>query len=425
MNLWQIAWGYLWNRKLTTTLTILSVALAVGLISAVLTLRQEVDRRFAEEGQAFDLVVGAEGRGALELVLSCVYFIAAPYETIPYSEYERIKADTDFVQNAFPLTMGDNYLGYRIVGTDPALFDHKWVSTYSGEERRPFTLAEGRRFEKSMEAVVGAMAARKTGLKVGDTFIGDHGLIELPDEMADLKHSEHPYTVVGILEPSNSPFDRVIYTDTASTWSVHEHFVDEYEVVSAEHSGEEHTDEPRLTAVLVQLHTALDRDTYEKILQDRPNILAAIPVRIVAKFFSQFIEPLKMVLMSVGFLVVIISALSILIGLYMAIIQRKRDLAIMRALGASAAEIFGAVIIEAFWVTVLGIVFGWALGRFATYAVGLLLAEQYGFVISAIGISQAEIRAFASVALVGLLAGILPAWQAYDSDVAHDLADRQ
>jgi putative ABC transport system permease protein len=425
MNLWQIAWGYLWNRKLTTVLTILSVALAVGLISAVLTLRQEVDRRFAEEGQAFDLVVGAEGRGALELVLSCVYFIAAPYETIPYSEYERIKHDEEYVRNAFPLTMGDNYLGYRIVGTEPGLFDHTWESTYSGELRHPFALAEGRRFAAPMEAVVGAMAARKTGLEVGDTFIGDHGLIEMPEEMGDLKHTDHPYTVVGILEPSNSPFDRVIYTSLESTWHVHEHFEDEYATISAENAGEEHGHEPQVTAVLVQLKTPLDRFTYEKILQDRPNLLAAIPILIVENFFSQFIEPLKMVLMAVGYLVVIISALSILIGLYMSIIQRKRDLAIMRALGASSVEIFGAVIIEAFWVTMLGIVFGWALGRMATYCVGLLLANEYGFVISAIGISSAEMRAFASVAMVGLLAGILPAWQAYDSDVAHDLADRQ
>ena len=425
MSLWQIAWGYLWNRKLTTVLTILSVALSVGLISAVLTLRSEVDRRCQEEGQAFDLVVGAEGRGALQLVLSSVYFIDAPYETIPYSEYERIINDEEYVETAFPLTMGDSYRGFRIVGTVPALFDHTWESMYSDEKRKPFTLAEGKRFAAPMEAVVGAMVARKTGLEVGDTFISDHGLIELPVDLQDFSHADMPYTVVGILKPSNSPFDRVIYCSLESTWDAHEGYEDEYAVISAEASGEDHADEARLTAVLVQLKTPFDRDTYEKILQDRPNVLAAIPVRIVERFFSQFIEPLMMVLMAVGYLVVIISALSILIGLYMAIIQRKRDLAIMRALGASAPEIFGAVIIEAFWVTLIGIVCGWVLGRGATYCVGIMLANEYGFVINAVGISGGELRAFASVAMAGLLAGVLPAWQAYDSDVAHDLADRQ
>jgi len=126
-------------------------------------------------------------------------------------------------------------------------------------------------------------------------------------------------------------------------------------------------------------------------------------------------------MVAVGYVVVIISALSILIGLYLSIIQRRRDLAIMRALGASAYEIFGAVMIEAFLVTLLGIAFGWVIGKAVAYGLGLYMAQAYGFALAGLGTSSQELGFFGVVAIVGLVAGIVPAWQAYQTDVARDL----
>ncbi len=443
MSLWHIAWSYLWNRKLTTCLTIISVALAVGLISSVLSLRQQLEQRFAEEGQAFDLVVGPKG-SPLQLVLGSVYFMDSAIGRTPLHVYEDLKKDSDFVKAAFPIGLGDTYNGYRIVGTTPELLDHEWVG-FSGEVRKPFTLADGRKFESPQEAVVGSVAARKLGLQIGDEFESVHGSFAISEDLREFDHAEHPYKVVGILEPSGSPFDRAIYCSIESIWEAHGHGHDEHDDHGAhddhddhddhgahdDHAEDEgHTDEEldwsnSISAVLVQLHSATQRFEYEGYINEQTDAMAAVPIQIISDFFRDFLDPIKGLMMAVGYLVVVISAISILIGLYLSIMQRKRDLAIMRALGASSYEIFGAVIIEAFWVTTLGIAVGWLFGNVVTYLLGLKLAQEYGLVVAPFGLSSEEIRAFATVALVGLVAGILPAWQAYNSDVAHDLADRQ
>lgn len=448
MSLWHIAWSYLWNRKLTTVLTIVSVALAVALISSVLTLREETRKRFEEEGQAFDLVAGAKG-SPLQLVLSSVYFMDTPTGNIPHAEYEHLKNDTEYVKAAFPINMGDSYQGFRIIGTIPELFEHKWVSPVSGEERAPFQLAEGRYFEKPFQAVLGALVARQTGLKPGDTFISTHGFIAgLPEGFGGHSHANTPYTVTGIMKPSNSPYDRAIFCSLESVWQAHQHgpgeHHEEHGHAHAEENEGEHAHhhegeaeeeeaayqewsahpESMVTAVLLQLQSPALRFQYREIIREHTSVMAAIPINEIATFYDQFLGTAKLVLLAVGYLVVVISALSILIGLYLSILQRKRDMAIMRALGASSYEIFGSVLIEAFWVTLLGIAAGWLAGGLVSFGLGQYLAWRFGLAITAFSITHEHIAAFSAVALVGLLAGILPAWQAYHSDVAHDLADR-
>ncbi len=447
MSIWHIAWSYLWNRKLTTVLTILSVGLAVGLISAVLTLRAETQKRFEEEGQAFDYVIGANG-SRLQLVLSSVYFMDSPVGNIKYSDYLKFKNDTEYVAAAFPISMGDSYQGFRIIGTTRSLMNHTWKHPVTEEEKSPYALSEGQYFEKPMEAVVGYSAAIHGNLKVGQTFVGNHGMIELPDSLKLEDHANMPYTVVGILAPSNSPFDNAIYVTLDSVWNAHADHDDEADTHveeadthdhDADHThdhnhdhGEEEslTDEfhaapdAEVTAVLIQFHSPAYRLQYREHLDELGSYNGAVPIDEIAIFFEKILKPAKAMMMAVGYLVVVISALSILIGLYLSILQRKRDLAIMRALGASAYEIFGAVLIEAFLVTILGIISGWFIGQTITAMVGIVLARDYGFVITPFGITFEEINAFCTVGLVGLIAGILPAWQAYNTDIADDLADR-
>lgn len=441
MSLWHIAWGYLWNRKFTTFLTVLSVALAVALISSVLTLRDETRKRFEEEGQGFDLVVGAKG-SPLQLVLSCVYFMDTPTGNIPLSVYEQLKADTTYVKSAFPIAIGDTYENYRIVGTIPELFEHKWEDPLTDEVRHPFALAQGRIFEQDYEVVIGALVARQMGLSLDKTFISTHGFMKLPDFMGGHDHSSTPYRVVGILKPSESPYDRAIFCNLGSVWAAHgggdgHHDEDEHHAEPAAGEGKEaHAEESTpeyeewgkdpssmVTAVLLQMQSPAMRFQYKEKIRESTMAMATAPIDEVAKLFEQFLGTVKTVLLAVGYLVVVISALSIMIGLYLAILQRKRDLAIMRALGASRMEIFGAVVIEAFWVTLIGIVCGWLLGGAVTYALGLYLTDQYGLSISAFTATGEHWAAFATVALVGLMAGVAPAWQAYRRNVARDLAD--
>jgi putative ABC transport system permease protein len=395
MSLWHIAWSYLWNRKLTTIMTVISVALGVALISAVLTLREQTQKRFEEEGQAFDLVIGAKGN-PLQLVLSTVYFLDAPVGNIEKADIDKIRTMED-VTAAFPLAMGDTYKGYRIVGTVRELMDFKWG------DRHPYALAGGRYWEKPYEAVIGHGVAQDTGLKLGDTFTGMHGFVQSPNAH---DHKDKPYTVVGVMALSGTPNDRAIFCDIQSVWDVHEH-----------HASDE------VTAALVKLATPALRFEIKDKINKGYNVMAAVPVMEIQKLYDQLLGTAKAVLLAIGYLVVVISSMSILIGLYMAILQRRRDLAIMRALGATRGEIFGAVLIEAFWVTLLGLAVGWALGALTCKLLGLYLATKLGFHIAAVSLSADLVTAYSAVLLMGLIAGILPAWQAYRTDIARDLAE--
>ena len=410
MSLWHIAWSYLWNRKLTTSLTVLSVALGVGLIYSVLTLREETRKRFEEEGQMFDVVVGAKG-SPLQLVLSSLYFMDMPTGNIQLSDYETLKKSED-VTAAFPISLGDTYRGFRIVGISRDLFDYTWARATTGVTRKPFQLADGRFFEKPMEAVVGSTVARADGLKVGDTFVGAHGFTQFAQQE---EHAQFPYTVVGVLKPSDTPNDRAVFCNTESVWQVHK-----------EHDDDQGHKDPskEITAILIVLSSPTLRFQFVEQVNDTLNAMATIPINQIRNLYANVLGTVKSVLLSVGYLVVVISAISILIGLYLSILQRKRDLAIMRALGASATEIVGSVLIEAFLVTLLGIGAGWLLGNGVCWGIGLYLTKQYGLTIGVFGrLTMEEVAAFATVALAGLIAGILPAWQAYRTDVARDLAE--
>ena len=423
MSLWRIAWIYLWSRMLTTSLTILSVALAVGLISAILTLRNETRARFEEEQQAYDIVVGPPG-SPLQLVLNAVYFLDSPTGALPYSVYERLKAHKH-VEHAFPIGLGDTYKGFRIVGTDPAIFEYPWTSSVTGEDRFPFQIAEGRFFMGPLEAVVGYRVALNTGLEVGDRFTGTHGRIEFSSDIAEYDHSASAYEVVGILKPSGTSNDRAIFVDLQSVWDLHAHADEGSESgeVSASKNadGGDREEERLVTAVLIDLYSPAQRFSFMEYVMREYAATPAIPVVQILRLYNQILAPAVIIMMSVGYVVVIISALSILIGLYLSIIQRKRDLAIMRALGASAYEIFGAVMIEAFLVTVMGVAAGWILGKSVAFGLGMYMSRAYGFNIAGLGTSSEELGFFAIVAMVGLLAGIVPAWQAYRTDVARDL----
>ncbi|HPU97620.1 MAG TPA: ABC transporter permease [Candidatus Hydrogenedentes bacterium] len=406
MSLWHIAWSYLWNRKLTTALTILSVALGVGLIVSVLTLREETQRRFEQEGQAFDLVVGAKGN-PLQLVLSTVYFLDVPTGNIRKDILDALR-DMEDVEAAYPVAMGDTYRGFRIIGTVPDLM------RFQPGGSQPYALAEGRYWERPMEAVIGAQVAEASGLRIGDTFKSTHGFIQVPG--AD-EHEEQ-YTVVGILRRSGTPNDRAIFCGIESVWDLHAHHDEEHEA-----GHEHHHPEDEVTAVLVKLASPALRFEYRDRINRNFNAMAAIPIQEIQKLYEQLLGTAKAVLLAIGYLVVVISAMSILIGLYMAILQRRRDLAIMRALGATRGEIFGSVLIEAFWVTLLGIAAGQALGMLVCAALGRYLTQRLGFHLSAVVWSPDLVSALSAVLLMGMLAGILPAWQAYRTDVARDLAE--
>ena len=171
MSLWKIAWRYLWSRTLVTLLTLTGIALGVALICSVLTLRRESESGLLRESGQFDLVVGAKG-SPLQLVLSSIYQLDVPTGNIPYTRYQALKNDKR-ISRAIPLGLGDNYRGYRIIGTEEEIFT---LTDRKDETRNLYHLASGRFFKDNFEAVIGAQVARRGGLQVGDTLVGTPGL---------------------------------------------------------------------------------------------------------------------------------------------------------------------------------------------------------------------------------------------------------
>ena len=412
MSLWRMAWRYLWSRTLVTILTLTGIALGTALICSVLTLRRESEAGFLRESGQFDLVAGAKG-SPLQLVLSSIYQLDVPTGNIPYSRYEALRDDRR-VASAIPLGLGDNYHGYRIVGTEDKIFA---LSDRKDLKKPLYHLDAGRYFVSDFEAVIGSQVARQSGLKVGDTFVGTHGLVVTAGSS---KHTDFPYKVVGLITESGSSIDRAIYVTLPSVWRIHEKEADVHRKIAGV-EGSTPAQELEVTAVMIRLKSVGLRLWMAQEIQKRTEAMAAIPVNEMLRLYQQVLGPMQRVLMGVAALVVVVSVLSITATLYQSAERRRRDLAVMRALGAHPSEIAGLVVLEALLLTVLGISVGWLIGHGGLALAGSALRDSIGIGLSPWTTDQIEWIALAIVASGGIFAGLLPAILAYRREPVNDL----
>ena len=415
MTLWRMAWRYLWGRALVTVLTLTGIALGAALIVSVLTLQRESETGFLRESGEFDLVVGAKG-SPLQLVLSSIYNLDLPTGNIPYARFEALKKDRR-VADAIPIGLGDNYHGYRIVGTDSAFMD---LTDRRDAGRHLLNLAQGAFFHHDFEAVIGAQVARQTGLKLGDTFVGTHGLVVTPGSS---EHRAFPYKVVGVLAPSGGSSDRAIYVTLASVWHIHEQEAELHRrLAGVAANAAPSSKDLEVTAVLLRLKTVGLRLWMTQEIQKQTEAMAAIPVNEMYRLYQQVLKPMQRLLLAVAALVVIVSSLSITATLYQSAERRRRDLAVLRALGAHPREIFTLVVLEALLLTLLGLTTGWLLGHGGLALANPYLRDTLGLGVSPWSTDRIEAIALGVVAVGGLLAGILPAVLAYRREPVNDLA---
>ncbi|MEO5716378.1 MAG: ABC transporter permease [Luteolibacter sp.] len=416
MSLWRMAWRYLWARALVTVLTLTGIALGTSLICSVLTLRRESEAGFLRESGQFDLVAGAKG-SPLQLVLSSIYQLDVPTGNIPYSRYEALRDDKR-VASAIPLGLGDNFHGYRIVGTEDKLFS----LTDRKDAKTPlYRLGSGRFFQSDFEAVIGAQVARQSGLKTGDSFVGTHGLVVTAGSS---EHGDFPYKVVGILSDSGSSTDRAIYVSLASVWRIHDKEAEVHRKIAGvgPAAGATSRQELEVTAVLVRLKSVGLRLWMGQEIQKRTEAMAAVPVNEMLRLYQQVLGPMQRILLGVAALVVVVSALSITATLYQSAERRRRDLAVLRALGARRREIFSLVVIEALLLTLLGLSAGWLLGHGGLALAGPYLRDDFGIGVSSWTTDRLEWIALGTVAAGGLIAGFLPAILAYRREPVNDLS---
>lgn len=399
MSDFKLVLHYLRTRVLVTGLITFSIALGVALALIVLLLADRTQRTLMSETAACDIVVSAKG-SPLQTVLNGIYFLDQPTGNVNISIWQRLRQDPG-VKRVIPLTMGDNYYGMPIVGTVPDYFSERRLDGGNAG------IARGRMFTKPFEMVVGAEVAAHLHLTVGQQIIGAHGWGRSNDF-----HPRFPYTITGILAPTGASLDRALFTDYHSTWIVHSH----PDADEAPEPGHDPTKE--ITSLLVQLHQPGLRFRLVQDINAHENAMAAVPVDEMQKVSSTFIAPLQSILLLVAYLVILVSALTILISLYLLIHQRRRDIAVIRSLGATQGDVFRLVTLEAALLSGIGILAGWALAHGLAAAIGPAAQMRFGIDLQAWQVQPFEGIIVGSVWVLGILAGLLPASAAYRFPVA-------
>jgi putative ABC transport system permease protein len=393
MTLGTVALRYLQDRLVTTALTGVSIALGVSLVIASVLLTRGIKETFIEGTTDYSLVVGAKG-SPTQLVLNVVFRMDSPTPNISLPTYTDLAGDPR-VEVAVPVAMGDAFQGFRYVATTPAYFA-AWPW-----RRKIFTMAAGRLFRDdptgspSYEATLGAEAARRTGLRIGDRFYEG-------EEMA-----EYPLTVVGILRFTRSADDRAIFLSLPSYWGMNE-IARNLQIKP-------------LTAVLVRPKRMSDLPALHRQLNVSPTTQAAFPSTILLNIFN-LLGVAEEVLTLILTIVAIVVVLYLFVSMYSTTFERKREIATMRALGARRATILRIVLLESSVITVLGAAAGVLGGHAIAYLGARLLAARVGVVTDPLALGMLEPVVFGSVVLAGTLAGLLPALRAYRMEVAENLA---
>ena len=454
MKIIFIAWKNCWQKAGATTLTLLLLSFGVGIISMMLLLENQLSEKFNKNIKDIDFVLGAKG-SPLQLILANVYHIDAPTGNIKVSEAQRIIKNPT-VKEAIPLAYGDNYEGWRIVGTTARYAEFYGV-----------TLREGKVFETPFEVTVGSYAAKELGLKLGQTFKSNHGLDKDGEEE---EGHDQLFTVVGIYEASGTVIDRLILTPVESIWEVHdhgdheasphsaivsaeehdaeEHHAEEHAHVEDEHADEhEHSDEhgdheAELTAE-EEGHDHEDEHVHEeerevtaylliKRLPMAPMILPqlvkntnmqlALPAIEINRLNENFGIGMSVV-KAVAILIMIISFLSVFISLFNALRERQYELAILRTLGGRRIQLFILILLEGFFMVALGLIIGLALSRVGITMLSDMAKDSFHDEFNAMIFLPQEYYLVGITLGLGVVASLLPALRAFFMDISKTLSN--
>jgi putative ABC transport system permease protein len=395
-----LAFRYLWSRPLQALLNLLLLTLGLASITFVLLASEQIDRAFQRDLAGIDLVVGAKG-SPMQLILAGVFHIDVPPGNIPLAEVQEL-AQRPQVAKLIPLSLGDSFRGFRIVGTTPEYLSHYRMS-----------FAQGQPWSRTMEAVLGAQVAQATGMKTADSFIGSHGLAG-----GGHQHGDNPYRITGVLAPCGCVVDRLIITPTESVWQVHEKAtaMDDEDRKALEAERE-------VTIALITYKSPLAAVTFPRYVNSSTGMQAAAPAVEVSRLL-RMLGVGSEVLRGVGAVLLFTAALSVFIALWNAVRERRADLAMLRMLGATPAKVASLLVCEALWLAVLASILGLAAGHGLTALTGLLLEAQHSLPMTGRLWVPDEIWIPAAAVAVAMIAALIPTVSAYRVDVAQLLNRR-
>ena len=414
MSLFNLVWNYLKARPLNTGINILLLSLGIAVITILLLFKKQLDQKIEDNVRGVDLVVGAKG-SPLQLILCNIFHIDYPTGNIKLAEAERISRSR-LIKSTIPLALGDSYNTFRIVGTN-----REYANLFNAE------IVQGDWWKNKLEVNIGANVQQSSNLRVGDEFASSHGLT-----MGGSAHNDHKYKVAGVLSRTNSILDNLILTNIESIWEMHE----EHDTIPSVRSDDVAPEviysrlvpsvplsdsTVEITSLLILYRSPLAAVQLPRMVNAQSSLQAASPAFETARLFSILGVGMD-VLMGFAYVLILISALSIFIALYNSLKERRYDLAIMRSMGASRSKLFTSVLLEGGFLTLAGSFVGLLLGHGVLILLSAAVTETYKAGITGLVFYGEEGIILGASLLLGLVCALIPAIQAYRTDISRVLA---
>lgn len=452
MNLFQLSIAYIRQQKLRTFLNVLLLSLGIGTIVILLLFSYQFEENLTKNSAGIDVVVGAKG-SPVQLILSSIFHMDTPTGNISLEEAKTL-LDNPAIGMVIPLALGDNYRGYRIVGTTKEYSDHYKASLQSGDF-----------WSSNFEVVIGADVAKAEEIAIGDEIVSSHGL-----SSSGHKHDEKPLTVVGILEESQTVIDRLILTGVPTVWAVHEHEEDEehgehgehreHDIHNPEeeehHHAEAHHDSPtsaeassghekniqapgsgsqfsfmtpanmeqELTSLLITYSSPMAAAMFPRYVNSETDMQAAAPGFEIARLLNLLgigLDALRIF----GIILILSAALGVFIALYNALKERQYDLAVMRTIGGTRTNLLTILMLEGLILSIAGCLLGFIIGHGAIAILGEAFYEARQFNLTAWTWISSEVWMLGVALGIGIISSLIPAIQAYRTDISTILSQRK
>ena len=416
--LWKLAAASAWSRRFGLMWVVLSVALSTFLLLGIERVRTDVRQHFSQTVSGTDLIVGAR-TGSVQLLLYAVFRIGQATQNVRYASVMALQQDPS-VAWVVPLSLGDSYQGFAVVGTTTAYFDH-----FRYGQRQALVLKDGRRFEGLLEAVVGAEVAERLGLRLGQSIVLRHGAGVI--ESAD--HADQPFTVVGVLQATGTPVDRSVHVSLPSLEAIHRDWVLGIPRPGKRPSVPEvappDLTPQSVTAALVGLHSRSAVFAVQRRIQSSAGepMMAILPGVALDELWDA-VGLAERALQVMGALVAVVSLAGLMSVVITGLEQRRRELAVLRSVGAAPRHVWALLLIEGMGVTALGAVLGLVATTVAMWALSPVAQSLWGWPLSLSPPSAAEWGWVAGVWVSGCLASLVPGWRAYRMSLSDGLSPK-
>lgn len=420
MNLALLAWKSARARTATTVLTILSIAISTALLLGVEKIRDGARSSFEQTVSGTDLIVGARS-GPINLLLYSVFRIGDPTANVSWQSYEAFAARPD-VAWTVPLSLGDSHDGFRVLGTTTSYFAH-----YRYGEKRELSFAKGAPFSDVFDAVLGAEAARELGYELGAEFDISHGL----KSAGFAEHKNRPFRVVGVLDRTGTPVDRTIHVSLEGIEAVHIGWnngappIGRSAQINIDAIDESELQPDSITAFLVGLKSKSAVLRYQRDVNTfRAEALSAVIPGVALSQLWRVVGAAEQALRGVAVFVIAAGLTGLLTTILTSLNERRREIAVLRSVGAKSRDIFSLLVCEATIVAAIGAILGAASINLGLAIFSQQIETMAGFPLGGFGLSQYDFFIAMGVVFIGFVLGFLPGWLAYRQSLSDGLTVR-